>query len=36
LSGTVLMTFNLFMTIRGQQTVKVRPPSLATVSGVIA
>ncbi len=25
-SGTVLMTFNLFMTIKGRQTVKVNPP----------
>lgn len=29
LSGTILMSFNLFMTIKGQQTVKVRPPAVA-------
>lgn len=36
LSGTILMTFNLFMTIRGQQTVKVRPPAVTIASEVTA
>ena len=34
LSGTILMTFNLFMRIKGRQTVKVRPPAVTNASGV--
>ena len=30
LSGTILMTFNLFITIVGRQTIKVEPPTVRT------
>ena len=29
LSGTILMAYNLFMTIRGRKTVQVRPPPVS-------
>ena len=28
LSGTVLMTFNLYMTIKGRRTIEVQPPEV--------
>jgi len=35
-SGTLLMTFNLFMTIKGRQTVKVNPPAVLTSREAVA
>ncbi len=35
-SGTLLMTFNLFMTIKGQRAVKVSPPAEITASEAAA
>jgi cytochrome c oxidase cbb3-type subunit I len=35
LSGTSLMAFNLFMTTKGQQTVKVRPPLIQANEEII-
>lgn len=36
LSGTALMTYNFYMTMRGRTVVKVAAPSLALPNGVIA
>ena len=32
LAGTVLMTINLTLTIKGRATVRVRPPAVSTVA----